>query len=179
MTIPRALALKQINGSIWLSSEPAKEFENTEMKAVVNIPVVKKDILGLKKALPAQYVVKLGLLNINDYTIILSNDAGGKLAIGYDKTTNRYFIDRSGSGKVDFNPEFAKTFYAPRFSPSTSSDLKLVVDAASVELFADNGLSVMTCIFFPEKPLDHMQFQKNKNTVIKNLEVLPLKSVWP
>jgi fructan beta-fructosidase len=179
MTIPRELALKQINGGILLSSAPAKELDNIQLKPVVNIPVVKKDILDIDKLLPPQYVVKLGLVNIDDYSIVLSNDEGEKLVLGYDKATNRYFIDRSKSGKVDFNPEFAKTFYAPRFSPSTGSDLKLVVDAASVELFADNGLSVMTCIFFPKKPFNHMQFQKSKNTVIKNLEVLPLKSIWP
>jgi fructan beta-fructosidase len=180
MTIPRELTLKQINGEIFLASEPVKELTGVELKPLVNIPVLslKKDIVPLLQTLPDQYALKFRIDKIGNYSMVLSNDVGEKLVLGYDKESNRYYIDRTKSGRVDFNPEFAKTFFAPRLSTSSSSDIKLIVDASSIELFADNGLSVMTCVFFPQKPFNHLQFQNRKNVTIRNLELLPLKSIW-
>ncbi|HEY8784129.1 MAG TPA: glycoside hydrolase family 32 protein [Mucilaginibacter sp.] len=180
MTIPRELALKQINGEMLLASEPVKELTGIELKPVVNVSFfsLKRNSVLLSQTLPVQYTVKFRIDKVVNYSIVLSNDAGKKLVLGYDKASNRYYIDRTKSGRVDFNPEFAKTFFAPRLSTSGSSDLKLIVDASSIELFADNGLSVMTCVFFPQKPFNHLQFQNSKNLTIRNLKLSPLKSIW-
>jgi fructan beta-fructosidase len=59
-----------------------------------------------------------------------------------------------------------------------ASNIELVVDASSIELFADNGLTVMTSIFFPGKAFNHLKIQNNKGATIKNLKLLPLKSIW-
>jgi fructan beta-fructosidase len=124
----------------------------------------------LSRTLPDQYVVKFKINKLQNYCIVLSNEVGEKLVLGYDQACNRYYIDRTKSGKVDFNPELAKVFFATRVSKSSFSDIKLIVDASSIELFADNGFSVMTCLFFPQKPFDHLQFQNSKNLTIRNLE---------
>ncbi len=116
--------------------------------------------------------------NINDYSIVLSNDAGEKLILGYDRSKNRYYIDRTKPGKTGFNAQFAGTFFAPRIASAQSSEVELIVDASSVELFADNGLSVMSGVFFPNKPYNHLQFQNDKEAIIKDVEILPLKSIW-
>jgi fructan beta-fructosidase len=180
MTIPRELALKQINGQIHLASEPVKELTRIELKPVINVPVLsfKKNVVPLFPTLPDQYAVKFRIDKITNYCIVLTNDVGEKLVLGYNKASNRYYIDRTKSGKVDFNPEFAKTFFAPRFSKSSSSDIMLIVDASSIELFADNGLTVMTCVFFPQKPFNHLQFENSKGITLKNLQLLPFKSIW-
>lgn len=87
---------------------------------------------------------------LRSFNIVLSNKNGEKVVIGYDKAANNYFIDRSASGKTDFNKNFANRSVAPRLSTDKKSDITVVIDNASVELFADNGLTVMTAIFFPE-----------------------------
>ena len=96
---------------------------------------------------------------LEPFTITLSNDAGEKLVIGYDRTNNNYFIDRTNSGKVSFEKGFAKKHTAPRISNKSNMDLTLIIDNASVELFADNGLSVMTGIFFPNQIFSNLQIQ--------------------
>ena len=180
MTIPRELALKQTEGELLMASEPVKELAGIEFKPVTLASAlsIKNETETIPKVLPNQYAIKFNLDQISNYTLVLSNDAGEKLTLGYDKAKNQYFIDRSKSGKVDFNPEFAKTFYAPRFTTSAVSNLKLVVDAASIELFADNGLTVMTCVFFPKKPFNRLAFQNSQNIVIKDLTLVPMKAIW-
>jgi fructan beta-fructosidase len=101
------------------------------------------------------------------------------MVIGYNSAKKQYFIDRAKSGKIDFSTKFATTAFAPRLTgKKSSSDIELVIDVSSVELFADNGLTVMTSIFFPHKTFSQLQIQSNKGAIIKNLKLLPLKSIW-
>jgi fructan beta-fructosidase len=168
MTIPRELSLKQVNGDILLASEPVKELDGIKAgQTLTNIAQI--------KALPKQYILKLRTAKPEDYAITLSNQAGNKVIIGYDKAMNQYYIDRALSGKTNFQKNFAGRFTAPRFAVSESSDLTLVVDAASVELFADHGLTVMTAIFFPDKPLDHLGLDSKQKI---QFQLSPLKSIW-
>jgi fructan beta-fructosidase len=176
MTIPKELALKQVNSKIFLTSIPVKELTGIEQKPVN----INEDLLKGKeiKNLPGQFLLKLYIDKVNDYSIILSNDEGEKLIIGYDNANKDYYIDRTKSGKIDFNTEFAKSAHAPRLTSVNSSNIELVVDASSIEVFADNGLSVMTSIFFPDQPFNHLQMQSNKAGTIRKVVLLPLKSIW-
>ncbi|MGY3053705.1 fructan beta-fructosidase [Pedobacter sp. UYEF25] len=176
MTIPRELGLKKVDGKILVTSNPVRALDGMKLapvKLINNIAIGKKIKVG-----SGQFVLKFNVTRLNDYSIILSNNLGETLTIRYDRAKKQYFIDRSKSGKIDFNPEFAKTASAPRLTNVSSSNIELVVDASSIELFADNGLTVMTSIFFPSLPFDQVLIEKSKGVIIKNLEILPLKSVW-
>jgi len=57
-------------------------------------------------------------------------------------------------------------------------DLTLIVDVASVELFADNGLTVMTGIFFPNKTFNKAVIRSNDAFPINQLHYTRFKSIW-
>ena len=175
MTIPRELFLKQVNGELLLASKPVKELANIEQKPV---KLSGNLLSGKEEKVPNQYLLKFNTDKINTWSIILSNYAGEQLIAGYNGTKNVYYIDRSKSGKTDFNSEFGKISFAPRLSSSGVSNIELVVDDSSIELFADDGLTVMTSVFFPKNPYNHLQIQNNKGMVIKNIELIPLNSIW-
>lgn len=176
MTIPRELGLKQVNGKMLLTSNPVSELSRIECKPVpVSNSLLKRKQI---KAMSSQFILKFNVNRINDYAVTFSNDEGERLIVGYDHNKKQYIIDRAKSGKIDFNPEFAKSAFAPRISNMSSSHIQLIVDASSVELFADGGLTVMTSIFFPHKPFTQLQIQNNKGAIIKNLKIVPLKSIW-
>lgn len=179
MTIPRELGLKEVNGQIVLTFEPAKELDNIKgsSKTVKNLKISSTVNLTKKLGeLAKQYVFKLRAAESKSYKIILSNAVGEQVVIGFDKEKNRYFIDRQTSGQVDFNKSFAGIAYAPRISVAKNTDLTLVIDAASVELFGDGRLSVITSIFFPNKPYSNLQIQSDQ--MLTNVELMPLKSIW-
>ncbi len=69
----------------------------------------------------------------------------------------------------------------------------VLVDVASVELFADGGMTVMTAIFFPKRPLtaisilpgEHIGGGKSGEHIdggepaaVKELSYWPLRSIW-
>lgn len=100
------------------------------------------------------------------------------MVIGYDRTSNNYFIDRTNSGKVSFEKGFAGRHTVPRLSTESNMDMTLIIDNASVELFADNGLSVMTEIFFPNTLYSNVAIQSADNFQIKSLQYNKMKSIW-
>ena len=102
-----------------------------------------------------------------------------RFIIGYNHNTAQFYIDRTKSGITNFHPDFAATHFAPRFVKSQSMDIDLIIDKASVELFADNGLTVMTDLFFSTKPYTKIEVRAaDKKTKIKSLQFNRLKSVF-
>ncbi|OCX54382.1 glycosyl hydrolase family 32 [Mucilaginibacter sp. PPCGB 2223] len=177
MTIPRELSLKKIDGQILLASLPVKELQGTVLKRV-NLPnSYVRDRFDTGE-LPGQFILKFNTRKLKSYRIRLANNKGNYLVIGYDEKSNHYFIDRGNSGKANFQSSFSGLSTAPRLSKFKKSDLVLVVDRASVELFADEGLTLMTAIYFSAEPYNHLTIESSDTLYMKQLELTALKSIW-
>lgn len=182
MTLPRELKIKHAGKDIFVSSLPIKE-----LSAISSMPVVAENIHVSKpyniadKAGKLKFPCRINLSTdvIKDFSMVVSNDGEEELVIGYKKQQNQYFIDRTKSGITAFNEGFAARHVAPRLTANAAMNLSLVIDNSSVELFADDGLTVMTEIFFPSKPYNQIRVQSNDGVVIKKLEYIHLKSIWP
>lgn len=182
MTITRDLSLKYVNNDVLIASKPVPELSFIHSKSVIteNIQVIKK-IDFTKKTAPLKFPCRINLrLNkTNDFALVLSNDMNEELVIGYNKQQNQYFIDRSKSGKTNFQKDFASKYVAPRFTANPKMNISLLIDVSSVELFADDGLTVMTAIFFPGKPYNHIKIEADNSVLFKRIEYIGLKSIWP
>jgi fructan beta-fructosidase len=133
----------------------------------------------LIKRTDGHYELSLSATRLRSFSITFSNDKGEKLVAGFDLSENAWFIDRTQAGESGFSKDFAKRISTPRIAQNSSSDLTLIIDAASVELFADKGLTTMTSIFFPQAPLDHISISSNDSFVADKVVYTPLKSIWP
>jgi len=182
MTLPKELKLKHVGSNMFVSSEPVTELSKIELepKAFQDIAVNKSFDLATKTGhieLPCR--VDLSVEKPTNFSLVVSNAAGEQVVIGYDKEQNQYFIDRTKSGKTDFQKDFAGKHVAPRFANTDVMNVSLILDVSSVELFADNGLSVMTEIFFPSKQYNQINIKSSGNISIKKLEYAALNSIWP
>jgi fructan beta-fructosidase len=145
---------------------------------MTNIAVINYDLTNKTGKLSGAGRLSISSDKLEPFTITLSNDAGEKVVIGYDKTKNQYFIDRTNSGIVSFEKGFAVTHTAPKLSVKENFDLTLIIDDASVELFADDGLSVMTEIFFPNELFSNINIQSANGFTIRSLKYNAMKSIW-
>lgn len=180
MTIPRELKLKKVGDDIFVTSQPVAELSTLQSKPVVlkNIQVNRQFNVSSKiRNINIPCRLNLELENATDFSVVLSNDLGEETVIGFDKEINQYFIDRTKSGKKDFHNDFAGRHFAPRFTSSSKMNLSLVIDVSSVELFADDGLTVMTEIFFPRKIYNKIQIKSEGQVLIKKLEMMNMKSI--
>jgi fructan beta-fructosidase len=172
MTIPRELKLKHEGNEIFIVSSPIAELSKIEAK-----PVGRENVKANKTArvnLPCR--LNLNFQESKDFALTISNDVNEQTIIGYDQKENQFFIDRTKSGKTDFQKDFAAKSVAPRLT-SASMNISLIIDVSSVELFADNGLTVMTAIFFPNKPYNQIHFKSADNLAIKKIEFIKLNSI--
>jgi len=181
MTLPRELKVKHVGKDILIASQPVTELNKIELKPVTFQDVQVNRNLDLttktgKVELPCR--LNLDFEKSTNFSLTLSNDAGEKLVLGYDKRQNQYFIDRTKSGKVDFQKDFAAKHVAPRLADTDKMNVSLIIDISSVELFADDGLSVMTEIFFPSKPYNLISIQSSEVISVKKLEYTQISSIW-
>jgi fructan beta-fructosidase len=125
-----------------------------------------------------QFRLDMTFKTSESFHVVLSNKVGQELVVGYDSESKQYYIDRTKAGKSDFNAEFAKKHLAPRISTDNRVKVSLIVDVASIELFADNGLTVMTDVFFPDEIINTLHIERDKSTKVSDLKVYTIKSIY-
>ena len=115
-----------------------------------------------------------------DFGVELSNARGERYRLGYEAATDRFYSDRSEAGDNAFSPAFAdKVHWAPRLDQDGVIRLRLLLDVASVELFADHGATVLTDTFFPTQPFDRIALYSKGGTVrLVGGAVSQLGSIW-
>jgi fructan beta-fructosidase len=178
-TIPRELMLQKVDNGLFLSSNPVKEFDllSGNKISLNNITASDFDLTAKTGALNGPARIEIKTDKLDDFSMNFTNENGEKVVVGFDKKANSYFIDRTASGKVDFSKSFAGRHTAPRFISDSKADITLIVDDASIELFADNGLSVMTSIFFPNTDYSNISLQSSSGMMINSLDFIKLKSI--
>jgi fructan beta-fructosidase len=149
LTVARELSIKEVGGKFYLSSLPVKELNKYKGS---NVPVQQGSISYDGTAL-----IEVSTIAANDFSFRISNNNGEYIEVGFEKNENRFYIDRTQSGKTDFHKEFAQKSVANRISTANTINLKLLLDRTSVELFADDGLNVMSSIFFPSSTFNTIQ----------------------
>jgi fructan beta-fructosidase len=175
MTLPRDLSLQNTATGIRLVSVPSKEVEQLrgERKSLeVNQTLTHNGLIELKVE------IDLNKSLANDVGIDLFNTKSENIRIGYDRASNRFYVDRTRPGKQDFSTDFAGIQYAPRFSDNNLLSLHIIVDVASVELFADGGSSCMTAIFFPTEDFSQIRLYADSEVKLVSSELYELKSIW-
>ncbi|MBN7811970.1 glycoside hydrolase family 32 protein [Algoriphagus sp. H41] len=151
MTVPRELSLIDVNGVLLLKSAPAKELEK-----------LRKDTYTVEESskLPSQAAeIGVELDGSDAFSITLSNELGENVVIS--KEAGLVSIDRSQAGKSDFQEDFAAIHSAPM---SWKADqLRIFLDASSIELFVNEGELVMTSLLFPNSPWKTVEFHHGIN----------------
>lgn len=179
-TFARELAIKKAGEKYFVSSVPVAEI-NLLKAASYNAKKIKAGNINItSKAGKMNGAAILNLItdHLKSFRITLSNNAGEKLLLGYNEKTDQYYIDRSRSGNIAFAKNFGQKITAPRLTTDNNADLTLIIDAASVELFADKGLSVLTAIFFPTSHYTHITLTSDDGILINQLNFTHLNSIW-
>lgn len=179
MTVTRELGIEKVGDKYFVTSLPVKELNSIDDKkfVAVNLSASNYDLTKKAGKLTGPAKINFTADKIETFSIALSNEQGEKVVLGYDKAANYYYVDRSASGKTDFEKEFGSFHYAPRLSTKPGLNFTLIIDNTSVELFADDGLTVMTDIFFPNKPYNQIHIQSPGKMLIKKMEYTSLNSI--
>ncbi|MEJ7769908.1 MAG: glycoside hydrolase family 32 protein [Chitinophagaceae bacterium] len=179
MTVPRDLSIEKAGDKFFLVSKPVPELDKVTEPAIKaeNIEVGDYDLTTKTGKLTGPVKLSFNASKIENFSIILSNQSGEKIIVGYDMSARNYFIDRTAAGKINFEKGFAARHTAPRLSNKDSVDLTLIIDNASIELFADNGLTVMTAIYFPNSLFTDLHIQSPDKFKMNSLSYHKMNSI--
>jgi len=185
MTLPRTLSLRNTPKGQLLCAQPVREAA---------------DIVASTRGIPPQTVTgQLDLSSLLDapsptlhldlqlswaagaqperIALLFSNDKGESYRIWLEGNT--FYSDRSKAGQTGFKQDFGRIATAPRWSKNRTLDLDVWLDVASVELFADGGLTNITEIFFPTPPFDQVILEVAGGAVtVEKGNIGAVGSIW-
>lgn len=179
-SVPRDLSLFIHEGETYIKNTPSRELESIrgKEKSVATFQVDRSynvdDLLQVNKG---TYEIEMTFTNQNAEVIgfRLFNSKGQEVDCYYNLTENKFSMDRSKSGIVDFSPEFPATTVAPVYSSGKELTLRLFVDKASIEIFGHDGRFTMTNLVFPGEPYNRINFySKGGSYTVSDFKVFPL-----
>ncbi len=182
MTIPRELSLRVEKDSLRLVQAPIRELRRLRqgLVQIAATPLsagekvleqIRGDQLELEATFETGSAQTMGL-------IVQRGDRQGTV-VGYDIPEGELFVDRRGAGREDFSPAFAARSSGPLAAPDGRVKLHLFVDRSSVEIFGNDGRTVLTARVFPKQGNQGVAlFAKGGDARLVSLKAWKLRSIW-
>ncbi|WP_026617525.1 GH32 C-terminal domain-containing protein [Ensifer aridi] len=153
MTIPREYSLREIDGEVRLIQTPVEQLKELrrEHVSVNDVTVADGELKAPLEGNALEIVATFDAAeaDASRFGVKVRVGDGEETLVGYDATTGEVFIDRTESGIIPAE-SFAAIHTAPlEVTPDGDIKLHIFVDAASVELFANDGLRTITDQIFP------------------------------
>jgi fructan beta-fructosidase len=181
MTLPREINLVHVNDDIYVASKAVSELKNIAGKTQESNNIIFNDQLYVNltfKNFQLPCKIEMSLPEAKSFSLNFSNEKNETLVVGYDDAKKQYYINRENSGETDFEKTFSTVRTAPRITDTKNMNLTIVADVSSVEIFADDGLSVMTAICFPSSPFSQLYLKTSGSLTVNKLSYTPLRSIW-
>tara|TARA_B100002049_G_C15868854_1_gene286599 strand:- start:64 stop:624 length:561 start_codon:yes stop_codon:yes gene_type:complete len=183
MTLPRTLHLVKTSKGLRVRSQLVDEVDRL-VEASTKSPILKAgqamslsslDSNGRESAL--RYAFDVQGNSPSPISIRLENQSGEFVDIEIDQQRSLVSLNRSHSGETSFNEHFGKVQKAELTTTSDSYNVTIIVDRSSLELFIDNGTTVMTALVFPKTVYETLHVAPNSQS-IHQLSIDRLGSVW-
>lgn len=184
-TLPRELILGKTDAGLRLKSQPVTELKKLRRKPYTMKAQLVEGRFDLSEKSGISPSGMEILLDVDfsentkaDFSLVLSNAKGEEYRIGFDAVKSEFYSDRMKSGKRDFSKKFAeKRHIAPRYKKDKRVRLHLFLDVASCELFADDGETAITDVFFPTEDFNKISIVTANGPVkIQSCKAYPLNA---
>ncbi|WP_074961968.1 PfkB family carbohydrate kinase [Paenibacillus sp. LC231] len=181
MTLPRVLSLANRDEGIVLTQMPVVEIEQLRKESRNwNILTVTPDspyMLKTKEDL-LEIEANIDIRSAGEVQIKIQSSGQSETIIGYNPESQWLFIDRSKSGMTDFHASFACKHGARLVPDNGKIKLRIWQDRNAVEVYANEGLVVLTDQIFPDAPVNEISISTESGQVVLNsLHVHALQSI--
>ena len=181
MTIPREISLVNTADGTRVAQQPVEELKKLRIGKISTSQKTLNDSLVISTAhVEKELDLKFDLSKSSSTSLgfVISNKLNEKVVFGYDKSKNEFFIDRAASGKTDFSKKFPARHTAP-YKAKGVLKIHAFIDTSSIEVFIDDGVIVMTELFFPNEDYTKLTlFSNGGETELVDAEIYNLESIW-
>lgn len=178
MTLPREIELKKDGKGYFLTSFPVDNLSKITQEKLSEERVDLQNNFS-KNFNFSQARISFQIEGIpEDFEIKFENDCGEKYLIGYDATAGKIYTDRREAGKNDFNGKFDARVQQMQVAGLENAVFDIFLDRSSVELFVNKGRYSMTNQIFPSKPFSQMSIRSKEGSILKDVEISSINSIW-
>jgi fructan beta-fructosidase len=155
MTVPRTLTLRRTPDGMRLVQTPVRELatlrRGAERRFSGGTMAAANAWLNAQRDLPALLDVELTFAahGSSPFDIRLVTGPDEQSVVHVDPAAKQIVVDRSRSGQTTFSEKFTLRHAAPLRIVNGAVDVRLLLDASSLEVFAQRGESVFTDLIFP------------------------------
>lgn len=148
---------------------------------VINMFEAETQYFTLKHIVDIEMILDLTNLTAGDQFDIVFFDKNKMVSIYFKQ--NEFTLDRSKTGRTNFR-NFLGPWKASRHIDSPKLKLRIIIDRSSIEFFADDGLTVMSALFFSyediaSKMAIFVHPSTNDSQIhLEELNVYQMKSIW-
>ncbi|MBM3834293.1 MAG: glycoside hydrolase family 32 protein [Verrucomicrobia bacterium] len=185
MTVPRELELRTTPQGLRLVQEPVGELRTLRGKnrrlrnasgVAANAWLSKQVWNNPLHEIEAEFAP---VESAGQFGLKLITGSAEEMVVGCDAAQGRLYVDRTRSGRTNFHSKFAAVHEAPLRLPNGRVRLRLFLDTSSLEVFANDGESVVTDLILPNASERRIElFSSGELPKVKTLEVWELRSVW-
>jgi sucrose-6-phosphate hydrolase SacC (GH32 family) len=185
LTLPRELSLANTPDGLRLRQAPITELQSLRAEpmqwqnvVITSQPNVLEGVSGELLEIKAEFAVTPGMDTDRLGLRMRSDETGDTYTtVGYAVKNNTLFIDRMQSGEVDFNGAFPGVHTAELRPIDGVIRLHIFVDRTSIEVFANDGLVVMTNLIFPDSANTKIElFADGGEARVNSLEIFKLRA---
>jgi fructan beta-fructosidase len=155
MTVPRVVSLRKVDNTCRLLQEPIEELASLRSDLSRHFQGSMETVAGRLRELgelPCCLDMDITVAKVpadGAFSLSLAFGQNERISVLCDRARGRLSVDRSRSGDVDFSPGFASRHGAPLSVLDDEVHLRLLVDACSLEVFAQDGATLVTMLMFP------------------------------
>lgn len=180
MTVPRELFLWQDGEAYHLGQRPVQALEllrqaRRQYPDLVLSVEESLDLGGMGPNGAVEVLFDLKAHGTGSAGIKLAGDQGDHIAIGFDAGRNEVFVDRYCAG-VAFHPDYPARHTCP-LTHGEKVSLRILIDAASIELFVGGGRYVITDAHFLRGEKTLCLFAGGGDASFANLHLHELASI--
>jgi fructan beta-fructosidase len=184
-TFPRELKLRRFADGIRMVQEPVAELAGLRGKQV---SFAGQNIVEANRALQAKGVrgetleimAEIDLGSAAEFGFKVRKGEKEETLVGVDAKESKLFVDRTRSGNVGFSDKFAGRHAGPlSMVRGKNVKLRIFVDRSSVEVFANDGETVITDGIFPARTSDGLEvYSQGGEARVVKMEIWNLNSAW-
>ncbi|PGY15939.1 glycoside hydrolase family 32 protein [Bacillus sp. AFS031507] len=182
MTIPRVLELKKTEDGIRLVQNPVHELQDIRDGKILiqnEVVVPGKNLLENVNSNTFEIIAEFEIGTAAEFGFKVCKGANEETIIGFDVENQTLFVDRTNTGEAAFHEAFAGKHECYLLPENNKITLHVFVDQSSVELFGNDGKSVITDLIFPNQENKQLElYVKNGKVKLHSLELYSLKSTW-
>ena len=173
-SVPRALALRRLPEGVRLVQAPIAELR------ALRVTVEPREV-STASELPPSAEIELDVRRTagGEAGLRLANAAGEEVVIGVAAGRPEVFVDRRRSRAAPFHEAYPARHAGPVRWRDERVRLRVLFDRTTLEVFANDGETVISERVYPTRPLDRLELLPGGAAVVTPVRLWELRPVWP